>query len=98
MYTLIRDGNGSVTYRTRKSPAEMSPEQARRALSGLLPLLQELLDAGYPDGRPESVQSDEGDLVIPGSDRLSEGPPVRSPNRSAGTDESGSRPQEAAPP
>lgn len=98
MYTLIRDGDGSVTYRTRKSPAEMTAEQARRALSGLLPLLQELLDAGYPDGRPESVPSDEGDLVIPGSDRLSGGHPVRSPNGSAETDESGSRPQEAAPP
>lgn len=68
MYTLIREADGSVSYRTRRPAQEMTRTEARRALSGLLPLLQELVDAAYPQGRPGTTGPD-GTIIIPEEER-----------------------------
>ncbi len=80
MYTLIRRDDGSLAYRTRMAPEEMTPDEACRALSGLVPLLQDLLDAGYPGGRPGSTDSDGEAMIIPSPEALAEAHRIRQPD------------------
>jgi hypothetical protein len=72
VYTLIRRDDGSLAYRTRVAPENMTPDEACRALSGLVPLLQDLLDAGYPGGRPGSEGPDGDAMIIPSPESLAE--------------------------
>lgn len=57
MYTLIRHTDGRVTLRTHVDPADLPPDEARRLLRGLRPLLATLGAAARrtpvpPDRRP----------------------------------------------
>jgi len=45
MYTLIRDPEGKFTLRTHVDPASLSPEDARRLLRRMRPLLEALESA-----------------------------------------------------
>ena len=62
MFTLVRNRDGSLTYRTRGPVSGMDRHEARRALAGLRPLLQELWDAAHPE-EDGLAPGEEDDLV-----------------------------------
>lgn len=62
MFTLVRNRDGSFTYRTRGPVSAMDRHEARRALAGLRPLLQELWEAAHPGEKVAAVE-EEGDLL-----------------------------------
>lgn len=59
MYTLLRHTDGRVTLRTHVDPESLPPEEARRLLRGLRPLLAALATAARGEtrdrGRPRPL-------------------------------------------
>lgn len=59
MYTLLRDAEGRITFHTHVAPDRLPPEDARRLLRSLAPVLEALRDAAreeHPAG-PEGGES-----------------------------------------
>lgn len=57
MYTWIRDPEGKVTLRTHVDPSRLSPEDARRLLRRMRPLLEALESATREEERPDDDPS-----------------------------------------